>query len=111
MKKSYFLEGGLYMDVTTNTIYEPKRYCEICGRRNLLTIHHFLEQQKCLRDLSTKKTITPSTWTKEFINKNQKLFTLCLQCHTDVHHCSDVNFKNKYQKDRELYIYKKSIYK
>mgnify|MGYP003302633703 CR=1 FL=1 len=74
MKKSYYLEGGLYFDTTTQTIYEPKPYCEICGRRTLLTVHHFLKQQKCLRDLASKRVITPSTWTKEFINKFQKLY-------------------------------------
>jgi hypothetical protein len=106
MKKSHYLEGGLYFDTTTQTLYEPKPYCEICGRRTLLTVHHFLVQQKCLRDLSTKKTITPSTWTKEFINKYQRLFTLCLQCHNDVHNCNDTVFKDKYSIERTKFIYK-----
>ena len=107
MKKSYYLEGGLYFDTTTRTLYEPKSYCEICGRRTLLTVHHFLKQQKCLRDLATKKIITPSTWTQEFINKNQKLFTLCLQCHHDVDFLSDEVFKEKYKIDRSIFVYSK----
>ena len=106
MKKSYYLEGGLYFDTTTETIYEPKCYCEICGRKTMLTIHHKLIQHKCLKDLSTKRTMTPKTWTKEFINKNQRLFTLCLQCHSDVHNCNDIAFKDKYNKERSEFIYK-----
>jgi len=106
MKKSYYLEGGLYFDTTTQTVYEPKSYCEICGKKTLLTVHHFLKQQKCLRDLVSKRVITPSTWNQEFINKNQKLFTLCLQCHTDVHNCNDESFYNKYKKEKSKFIYK-----
>ena len=106
MKKSYYLDSGLYFDTTTQTIYEPKHYCEICGRKTLLSVHHFLKQQKCLRDLATKKVITPSTWTQDFINKNQKLFTLCVQCHHDVDFLSDEKFKEHYGIERSKFIYK-----
>ncbi|WP_405316490.1 hypothetical protein [Faecalibacillus faecis] len=106
MKKSYYLEEGLYFDTTTQTIYEPKHYCEICGRRNMLTVHHKLVQHKCLKDLATKKTITPSTWTQEFINKNQKLFTVCLQCHSDIHNYNNEVFFDKYKRNRSEFIYK-----
>lgn len=106
MKKSYYLEGGLYFDTTTQTVYEPKPYCEICGRRNMLTVHHKLIQHKCLKDLATKRTITPSTWTQEFINKNQKLFTVCLQCHSDIHNCNNEAFFDRYKRNRNEFIYK-----
>lgn len=106
MKKSYYLESGLYFDTTTQTIYEPKSYCEICGRRNILTVHHKLVQHKCLKDLTTKRTITPSTWTQEFINKNQRLFTVCLQCHSDIHNCNNEVFFNRHKRNRNEFIYK-----
>ena len=106
MKKSYYLEGGLYFDTTTQTVYEPKSYCEICGKRNTLTVHHKLIQHKCLKDLATKRTITPSTWTQEFINKNQKLFTVCLQCHSDIHNCNNETFFDRYKISRSEFIYK-----
>jgi len=106
MKKSYYLESGLYFDTTTQTTYEPKPYCEICGRRNMLTVHHKLTQHKCLKDLATKRTITPSTWTQEFIKKNQKLFTVCLQCHSDIHNCNKEVFFDRYKISRDEFIYK-----
>ena len=95
MKKSYYLENGLYFDVTTGKTYQPKEQCEICKRYYNLTVHHFIEQQKALRDLKTKKTITPKTMTKEFIEENQKLFTLCMDCHTDVHNMKNERFYEK----------------
>lgn len=106
MKKSYYLENGNYFDVTTQREYTPKQYCELCGCHNRLTIHHFLSQNKCLRDLKTKKLNYPSMWNQDFIDKNQQLFTLCLQCHTDIHNMSDEHFYNKYHIERENYVYK-----
>lgn len=106
MKKSHYLENGLYYDITTGRTYQPKNYCEICGCKNMLTVHHFLKQQKCLKDLASKRVITPSTWTQDFINKNQKLFTFCLQCHHDVDFLSDEKFKEKYNIERSEFIYK-----
>ena len=65
MKKSYY-KDGIYHDITTGKAYIPKNYCEICGSPYSLTVHHKLEQNKCIRDLSTKVK-TPSTWTQDFI--------------------------------------------
>lgn len=105
MQKSYFLKNGLYYDTTTKTFYEPKQRCEICGATYPLSVHHYLNQQKCLKDLSAQKVIYPSTWTKEFINENQKLFTLCYQCHKDVETLSEEKFKEKYKQEKEKFIY------
>ena len=107
IQKSYYLENGLYFDVTTKRTYEPKQYCELCGGHSYLTVHHFLLQHRCIKDLSAQKTITPSTWTKEFIEQHQKLFTLCVNCHHDVHGMSDERFLEKYGKERSLYVFRK----
>lgn len=89
MKKSGFdIESGLYRDVTTDRLYEPKQYCEICGAAyKQLEVHHFLPQQKCKRDLKSKDN-APYIWTEEFIKENQKLYTVCRECHTKIHNCS-----------------------
>lgn len=111
MQKSYYVENGLYFDVTTNRIYQPNHFCELCGGHSHLTVHHFLFQHKCLKDLATKKTITPSTWTAEYINQHQKLFTLCRQCHSDVHSMSNERFYEKYGKQRSYYVFiKNNVY-
>ena len=60
MKKSYYLKNGNYFDITTQTEYEPKQYCDLCGSNNQLTIHHYLSQNKCLRDLKIKRLNHPS---------------------------------------------------
>ena len=82
-KRSYYLPDGRYFDTTTDRIYEPKEYCEICGANWPLTVHHYLDQNKCLRDKDSKIK-APYIWTQEFINEHQKLFTLCVDCHTIV---------------------------
>ena len=89
MVRSGFDEStGLYWDCTTDTLYEPKNYCEICGRNWVqLDIHHFLPQQKCERDKKSKIQ-APYIWTQEFINEHQKLYTVCRDCHTKIHNCS-----------------------
>lgn len=102
MKKSYW-KDGIYIDVTTNRVYTPKNYCEICGASFPLTVHHKLPQSKCLRDLKTKVK-TPSTWTQEYIDKNQRLFTLCLDCHANVHNISKERFQERYHKDKDYFV-------
>lgn len=104
-KKSYYKDGE-YIDVTTGKTYIPKGYCQLCGKRANITIHHFLNQQKCLRDMKSQKIRFPKMWTKDFIIENQKLFELCLQCHSDVEHLSDERFKDKYRIERSYFIYK-----
>ena len=88
MKKSgYDLDSGFYLDVTTGRLYEPKLYCEICGINHYnarLDVHHYLPQGKCLRDVKSKDP-KPCHWSQEFINENQKLFTVCRQCHDAIH--------------------------
>ena len=82
--RSYYLPDGTYFDVTTGRTYQKKEYCEICGANfKPLFVHHFLDQQKCMRDVETKIQ-APYIWTQEFINENQKLFTLCNDCHKAV---------------------------
>lgn len=105
MKKSYYLENGNYFDITTGQEYTPQQYCDICGCHDRLTVHHYLSQNKCLRDIKIKKTRYPSTWTQEFINQNQQLFTLCLQCHADLHNMSEENFYKKYHIKKDFYIH------
>jgi len=105
MKKSYYLENGNYFDITTGKEYTPQVYCDICGCHSRLTVHHYLSQNKCLRDLKIKRLNYPSIWNQEFINKNQQLFTLCVQCHTDVHNMSKENFYKKYHINKEYYIW------
>ena len=56
MKKSYFdKKRNKYIDTTTGQEYTPKGLCEICKSPYFLTVHHFLNQQKCLNDLNAKK--------------------------------------------------------
>ena len=105
MKKSYF-KDGLYFDTTTGRTYEPKHYCEICKTSYRLSVHHYLNQQKCLKDLASKKVKHPKDWTKEFIDENQKLFTLCFQCHADVENLADDKFKRKYGVERSRFIWR-----
>ncbi len=107
MQKSYYVENGLYFDVTTGRYYEQKSFCELCGGQYNLTVHHFLFQHRCLKDLQSTKTVTPSTWTADYINKHQKLFTLCAQCHSDVHSMSDERFWQKYKRERSFYVFHK----
>lgn len=106
MKKSHYIENGLYLDTTTGNTYQPKEYCELCKSYHNLTVHHFIEQQKALRDLKAKKVITPNTMTLEYLQENQKLFTVCLQCHTDIHHLSDERFYKKYGRYKKDFIKK-----
>ncbi len=90
-RKSYYLPDGTYFDTTTGRTYETKAYCEICGINlwgHITDVHHYLQQQKCLRDLETidiGKSVTPSTWTQEFINEHQRLYTVCRECHNAIH--------------------------
>lgn len=106
MRKSHYIENGIYLDVTTGQEYMPKDYCELCGKHFMLGVHHYLSQNKCLRDIKTKKISHPGIWTQEFVDKNQKLFTLCNWCHTDIHNMSDEHFYNKYHIERKNYVYK-----
>ena len=105
MKKSYF-KDGVYIDTTTGRTYKPKHYCEICRTFSRLSVHHYLNQQKCLKDLTSKKVKHPKDWTKEFIDENQKLFTLCFQCHADVENLADDKFKRKYGVERSKFIWR-----
>lgn len=105
MKKSYYLKNGLYYDTTTGREYRKKGYCEICKSPYFLTVHHFLNQQKCLNNLNAKKVKHPKDWTKEFIDENQKLFTLCTQCHSDVENLSKEKFFEKYKREKRKYIF------
>jgi len=85
VRSGFDKSSGLYWDCTTDTLYTPKEYCEICGANfKPLEIHHYLPQQRCERDKKSK-VIYPSTWTQEFINENQKLFTVCRECHNAIH--------------------------
>ena len=106
MKKSYFDKKKCkYIDTTTGKEYEPKTSCELCGSSYALSVHHFLNQQKALRDLKSKKVRFPNMWTEEFIKENQKLFTLCFQCHTDVENMSEEKFYKKYKRELSEFIY------
>ena len=105
MKKSYYEKSGLYFDVTTGRRYIPRDRCELCGTSHFLTVHHYLNQQKAIKDLNAKKVRYPSTWSKEFIDKNQKLFTLCVQCHNDVENLDNDKFFDKYLVPKGFFIY------
>lgn len=105
MKKRSYYKNGVYIDVTTGREYIPKNRCEICRATYLLDVHHYLSQQRCMNDLKTK-VVYPKTWTREFIDKNQKLFTVCRACHTDIENLSDEKFYNKYGIERSNFIYR-----
>jgi hypothetical protein len=109
MKKSYYdKKKNKYIDTTTNREYTPKGLCEICKSPYFLTVHHFLNQQKCLNDLNAKKVKHPKMWTKEFIDENQKLFTLCTQCHSDVERLSKEKFFEKYKREKSRFIWEET---
>lgn len=103
-KKSYY-EGGVYIDITTGKRYIPKGRCCICGATYGIQIHHYIEQQKCIRDLNTKKTRTPKTLTQEQINEKQKLFEVCSICHNAIHSLDNRQFKILFGQNREDYIF------
>jgi len=85
VRSGFDSETGLYRDVTTGQLYEMRNYCEICGANfKPLEVHHYLSQQKCERDKKSKIQ-APYIWTQEFINENQKLFTVCRECHNAIH--------------------------
>ena len=105
MKKSHFLENGMYFDVTTQTKYIPKKRCELCKASYPLSVHHYLNQQKCIRDTQSKRIKHPKMWTQEFIDENQKLFTLCYQCHADVENMSNYKFFQRYGRNKNDFIY------
>lgn len=104
-KKSYY-ENGVYIDITTGRRYIPKGKCCICGATYGIQIHHYIEQQRCIRDLNTKKTRTPKTLTQEQINEKQKLFELCGTCHNAIHYLSDLQFKKIFGLNRADYIFR-----
>jgi hypothetical protein len=109
MKKSYYdKKKNKYIDTTTGREYTPKGLCEICKSPYFLTVHHFLNQQKCLNDLNAKKVKHPKMWTKEFIDENQKLFTLCTQCHSDVERLSKEKFFEKYKREKSRFIWEET---
>ena len=90
VRSGFDIESDLYKDITTGRLYEPKLYCELCGISHWnarLEVHHYLPQQKCMRDKKSKID-APYIWTRKFINKNQKLFTVCRECHTKIHNCT-----------------------
>lgn len=102
VRSGFDKETGLYRDVTTGRLYEPKNYCEICGCNwKPLEIHHFLKQQKCERDKKSKIQ-APYIWSQEFINENQKLYTVCRECHSKIHNCSS---KKTVVNGRRIYDY------
>ena len=85
VRSGFDKDTGLYRDVTTGQLYELKNYCEICGANfKQLEVHHFLPQQKCERDKKSKIQ-APYIWTQDFINENQKLYTVCRECHNAIH--------------------------
>lgn len=105
-KKSHYIENGIYLDTTTGKKYIPKGKCCICGAEHGIQIHHFIEQQRCFRDLETVKTKTLRTLTQEQINEKQKLFELCDKCHNMVHNLGDFEFWDITRLNREDFIYK-----
>lgn len=108
MKKSYFdKKKGKYIDTTTGNEYIPKTSCELCGSQYMLSVHHYLNQQKALRDMESTKVKFPNMWTKEFVQENQKLFTLCYQCHADVENLDEKKFFEKYRIEKEEFIYER----
>lgn len=103
-KKRSYWKNDVYIDITTGRLYEPKAYCELCGCTTQLTVHHYLPQQKCLRDINSKLSF-PNMWNASFVRSHQKLFTLCWQCHADVEHMSSDRFYAKYNRPRSDFIY------
>lgn len=106
MKKtrSYYLDNGEYFDITTGNTYTPRTFCEICGLNSgwvNLEVHHFLPQQKCERDKKSKIK-APYIWTQDFINENQKLYTVCQECHRKIHNCTS---KKTIINGRRIYDY------
>lgn len=105
-KKSHYIENGVYLDTTTGRKYIPKGKCCICGAEYGIQIHHYIEQQRCFRDLETIKTRTPKTLTQEQINERQKLFEVCSKCHNMIHNLGDFEFWDMTGHFREEFIYK-----
>lgn len=103
MKKSHYIENGLYLDTTTGKTYQPKDYCELCKVGYGLTVHHYIPQQKALKDLKTKVKY-PSTLTQEYLEAHQKLFTVCLDCHGNIHNMSENRFYERYGKEKDFYL-------
>jgi hypothetical protein len=106
VRKSHYLENGLYLDTTTGKTYKPIGRCCICGAEYGIQIHHYIEQQRCKLDLQSKKTRTPKTLTQEQINEKQKLFEVCSICHNAIHNLTDKQFKNLFNLNRCDYLYK-----
>lgn len=105
-KKSYYNKNkGCYIDTTRNVEYYPKSYCEICGQRQYLTCHHYISQHSYKNAIESIKIKFPKTLTQDFVNENQKIYTLCLNCHADVHSMSDERFYQKYGIERKNFIY------
>ena len=87
VRSGFDKDTGLYRDVTTGQLYEMRNYCEICGINHWnarLEVHHKLPQQKCERDKKSKIQ-APYIWTQDFINENQRLYTVCRECHNAIH--------------------------
>ena len=105
-ERSYYLEDGTYFDVTTGRSYYPDEVCEICKKSWLpVEVHHYLPQQKCMRDLNSiaiGKVVHPKMWTQEFINENQKLYTVCRGCHKKIHNCTS---KKTVENGHRIYDY------
>lgn len=107
MKKSYFDKNkGCYIDTTRNIEYYPKNYCEICGASYPLSVHHYIPQQTCKKAVESVKVKFPKTLTQELINERQKLYTVCFQCHADIHSMSKERFYDKYGLNLDDFIYK-----
>lgn len=105
-KSGYDKATSDYIDITTGRHYQPKEYCELCkfsSANVTLTVHHFLPQSKCQEDLKSKVKF-PKTWTQEFINENQKLFTLCTNCHSIVHYSPKI-LKEKFGYEQKDWIW------
>lgn len=108
MKKSgYDLDSGFYLDVTTGRLYQKDNKCFLCGATwKPLFVHHFLDQSKCERDkksIAKGKVVKPNMWTQEFINENQKLYTVCKECHSFIESRSKKPINNKIPRD---YVYR-----
>ena len=103
-KKSYY-EGNIYVDTTTGKRYIPKGKCCICGVEYGIQIHHYIEQQRCFRDLETVKTRTPKTLTQEQINEKQKLFEVCSSCHAAIHSMTCDEFDDWFKLDKKDFVY------
>ena len=100
-----------YFELHKNFIH-CKAGCSACCEKGdypltLIELEYLMKGYIAL-DNTTKQTVQQNikTMTKEFIQENQKLFTLCSECHNAVHYMSDERFYNRYGRSRSEFIYK-----